>query len=134
MTYTNRYMGVYDVPELHDNGSLPSHAWPGGYEIAYLTRGSSTLCAKCANKQVEENLAWLDVALPMNAELAANFAGHLPDEEMIGYMTMDSTDTCANCDECGRWIVAYCEVDDASGVVTHSEHCDYGRVEVGRES
>ena len=36
--------------ESTTDGSLPSHAWPGGYQLMYLTEDGLFVCPKCANK------------------------------------------------------------------------------------
>lgn len=33
-------------------GKLPAFAWPGGYPVVYITRGSEILCADCATEQI----------------------------------------------------------------------------------
>ena len=32
-----------------DSGKLPAYAWPGGYQIIYLTHSSDVICPDCAN-------------------------------------------------------------------------------------
>jgi len=34
---------------IDDRGLLTSYAWPGGYDVMYLTREGDTLCSDCAN-------------------------------------------------------------------------------------
>lgn len=34
----------------------PSYAWPGGYEIHYLTKDCGTLCHQCANANLEQTI------------------------------------------------------------------------------
>lgn len=34
----------------------PSYAWPGGYEIHYITADGGVLCHECANKELERTL------------------------------------------------------------------------------
>lgn len=38
--------------KLHrdEDGTLPAYAWPGGYQIIYLTKSNCLLCPDCANK------------------------------------------------------------------------------------
>jgi hypothetical protein len=31
---------------------LPAYAWPGGYDLAYITSDNAILCADCANKEL----------------------------------------------------------------------------------
>ncbi len=33
----------------HDDGTLPTYAWPGGYPLFYLTKDCGVLCPDCAN-------------------------------------------------------------------------------------
>lgn len=33
----------------NDDGTLPAHAWPGGYPIVYLVDDGDILCPACAN-------------------------------------------------------------------------------------
>lgn len=35
--------------QRNDDGTLPAHAWPGCYPLAYLTESGLTVCATCAN-------------------------------------------------------------------------------------
>jgi hypothetical protein len=32
-----------------EDGSLPAFAWPGGYQIIYVTADNAVLCPACAN-------------------------------------------------------------------------------------
>ena len=32
-----------------DNGRLPAYAWPGGYQMYYVTDDGGCLCPNCAN-------------------------------------------------------------------------------------
>jgi hypothetical protein len=34
-----------------ENGKLPAYAWPGGYQITYLTRDGLEICPDCANQE-----------------------------------------------------------------------------------
>ncbi len=43
--------------QRNDDGTLPAHAWPGGYTLIYFTRDGETVCAKCANREVDESQA-----------------------------------------------------------------------------
>lgn len=38
-----------------DTGKLPSYAWPGGYQMVYLTRDGGCICPDCANKDVDQS-------------------------------------------------------------------------------
>jgi hypothetical protein len=40
--------------QLLDDGTFPAHAWPGGYPLFYLTRDGLTVCAECANREVDD--------------------------------------------------------------------------------
>jgi hypothetical protein len=35
--------------DRNEDGTLPAHAWPGGYPIAYLAADGGTICPDCAN-------------------------------------------------------------------------------------
>lgn len=35
--------------QRNDDGTLPAHAWPGCYPLAYLTESGLTVCPTCAN-------------------------------------------------------------------------------------
>lgn len=35
--------------ETANGGRLAEHAWPGGYQLYYVTDGGLTICAECAN-------------------------------------------------------------------------------------
>ena len=52
-----------------NNGALPAWAWPGGYEIHYLTYDGGVLCHRCANGR-NRSLAreWVDMAMPTAEE------------------------------------------------------------------
>lgn len=38
---------------MQSDGKLPAYAWPGGYQMFYLTSEGGTLCPDCANKHAE---------------------------------------------------------------------------------
>lgn len=40
-----------------EDGTLPAHAWPGGYPLYYYTRDGLTVCAECANREVDDTQA-----------------------------------------------------------------------------
>lgn len=45
----------------HNDGTLPAYAWPGGYPLYYLDKQGSTVCSKCANREVDQSqevVAW----------------------------------------------------------------------------
>ena len=39
-----------------ETGKYDSYAWPGGYEIEYVTTDGDVLCANCANCEMSETL------------------------------------------------------------------------------
>lgn len=95
MTTIRERVGV----EPTDN--LPAHAWPGGYDILYVTDDGGVLCAACANANGSE----------------------LEEDRGTGWYldavtTAADSDSCSNCDNCGAQLAAYCDADE------HSEHCD----------
>ena len=40
-----------------EDGTLPAYAWPGGYTLIYYTRDGETVCADCANREVDDSQA-----------------------------------------------------------------------------
>ena len=51
------------------DGSFPSYAWPGGYDIAYITDDGAVFCGACMNAEREQTTdpesagtGWLVVA------------------------------------------------------------------------
>ena len=39
-----------NLEEIRDaNGKLPAYAWPGGYQMIYITSDGAVLCPDCAN-------------------------------------------------------------------------------------
>ena len=46
------------ISRLRDEhtGELPSYAWPGGYQILYLTEDNGILCPDCANEHDDGTL------------------------------------------------------------------------------
>ena len=38
-----------EIRAVTTDGTLPFHAWPGAYPMAYYTRDGLTICPKCAN-------------------------------------------------------------------------------------
>lgn len=38
---------------LNEDGKFDRYAWPGGYEIFYVTQDNGLLCAACANENIE---------------------------------------------------------------------------------
>lgn len=43
--------------QRNEDGTLPAYAWPGGYTLFYLTRDGLTVCADCANREVDDSQA-----------------------------------------------------------------------------
>ena len=41
---------LLELRESTSDGSLPTYAWPGGYQMFYLTADGLTICPVCANK------------------------------------------------------------------------------------
>jgi len=39
------------------DGTLPAFAWPGGYQMLYVTRDGSAICPACANRDVDDSQA-----------------------------------------------------------------------------
>jgi hypothetical protein len=46
-----------ELQRLSD-GSLPFHAWPGGYTLVYLCADGEVICAKCANEWAGDREQW----------------------------------------------------------------------------
>lgn len=46
-----------DTMYRNDDGTLPAYAWPGGYTLMYHTRDGLTVCADCANREVDDGQA-----------------------------------------------------------------------------
>jgi len=42
------------------DGTLPAFAWPGGYQMFYVTRDGSVICPACANREVDDSQAVID--------------------------------------------------------------------------
>lgn len=42
------------------DGTLPAFAWPGGYDIVYVTRDGLEVCADCANREVDASQEVVD--------------------------------------------------------------------------
>ena len=64
------WTGAEGVELMHLHWS--SYAWPGGYEIHYITGDGGVLCHKCANDNLDLTLGddpqWQIVALDVNYE------------------------------------------------------------------
>jgi len=91
------------LTELRDEaGNLPAFAWPGGYDVMYLTKGCTVLCAKCANAE----------------EQAAMESGEAPDDPIEAAQAMCDSDSCVYCENCNAQLAAYCTAEE------HSEHCE----------
>jgi len=74
-------------PTKDENGKLPAYAWPGGYQLIYLTKDGSTVCPECANKEADDSQAVIGVDVYWEGPAVC-------------------------CDDCGREIEsAYGEVD-----------------------
>lgn len=45
-----------NIDRLRDpvTGILPTYAWPGGYQLFYLTRNGLTICPSCANEDTSD--------------------------------------------------------------------------------
>lgn len=91
----NRFLGLETdrLVELFDEADeLPAFAWPGGYDIAYLTVGGDDLCGACATETVKKNI-----------EYATTEPGYRPigDDRIAGYSVGPSDDG-AHCVECNR--------------------------------
>ena len=43
--------------QRNEDGTLPAFAWPGGYTLIYYTRDGETVCADCANREVDDSQA-----------------------------------------------------------------------------
>lgn len=41
------------LPQDSD-GKLSAYAWPGGYQLIYVTRGGLTVCPDCANEETSD--------------------------------------------------------------------------------
>lgn len=68
----------------------PRFAWPGGYDIAYVTNDGGALCGAC-----------------MNAESQVHFKDEDPTDDgwlVIGAESTDMWDEGQNCDHCNRWL------------------------------
>lgn len=39
---------------LNEDGTYPTYAWPGGYQLVYFTRDGLVICPKCANREVDD--------------------------------------------------------------------------------
>ena len=63
-----------------DDGTLVRYAFPGGYEVLYLDRENSVLCADCANESEANRDDW-------------------PDEVPVASEVLYASDW--NCDVCG---------------------------------
>ncbi len=66
---------------MSDGLSWSSYAWPGGYEIHYITKDCGTLCHHCANKELPRTLDSDDeqffiVASDINYEDSHLFCDH----------------------------------------------------------
>jgi hypothetical protein len=78
------------VDHLRDeNGKLPPYAWPGGYNIVYITGDGGVLCAgpECAN-----------------GPEARQADATSPDWYIEGFDTLESGAEPEICDHCGRTI------------------------------
>lgn len=47
-------MTLDDMRQFTADGTLPAYAWPGGYQIIYLTRDGEVVCPECANREVDQ--------------------------------------------------------------------------------
>src|SRR4051794_32618358 len=100
-------MGIAAGLPLTEDGDLENYAWPGGYEISYLTGGMDTLCWNCARKQVEDNiegvLAWV-ADTPISDLIGRDGEVHSKDEIIVAYGSADQRDGCEQCVNCDRVI------------------------------
>lgn len=79
-----------------DNGKLASYAWPGGYEVHYITKDCTILCHNCANGE--------------NGSRAAEILDpECPDDDQWRIIACDvhweeDKDSELHCDHCNRRI------------------------------
>ena len=92
----------YSLPRDTD-GQLSAFVWPGGYQVGYLDRDNSTLCAKCAR------------TIDVNPDIHEGDC----DSIVVAFSSHES-DSCDTCEECNANIGAYCDIDAGD----YSEYCD----------
>ena len=74
-----------------------SYAWPGGYEIHYITKDGGVLCHQCANKELERTID--------------------PDDDQFYIVENDiNWEWEESCDHCGRIIKAEYGDDDENPI------------------
>ncbi len=66
-----------------NDGQLSAYAWPGGYDIGYLTDDDDILCAECANADGHEG-------------------GHADGWRIDGYSISDTWETSDHCAHCAK--------------------------------
>jgi hypothetical protein len=76
-------------------------AWPGGYELVFITSDGECLCADCARKEYR-NIAY------------ANRHGLRDGWRIDGIDNGSSTDSTCPCAHCGRELSAYYEAEQAA--------------------
>lgn len=81
-------------------GELPAFAWPGGYDMFYVTSDGSELCAECATRELLSWLADTDEDYSTDPPVAAGAYGATSDYPQ---------DADAQCDDCGAII---CESEE----------------------
>ena len=67
----------------HNDGKLPHWAWPGGYQIIYLTQDGETLCSECANgengseaHETQEDAQWKLIGQEVHWEGESLYCAH----------------------------------------------------------
>lgn len=105
MSFPNRFLGIGRLP-MEEDGSLTRFAFPGGYEVFYVTDDGSVLCAQCANGEITRRVEFfasdeIDTSYPIT-----DTSFYDASERITGWSAMDREDSCSVCDECGRIIAA----------------------------
>lgn len=77
-------------------GKFESYAWPGGYEIHYVTADGGTLCHQCANGENGSR-----AADPLDAECPDDDQWRITGADVHWEEYLDSQ---LHCDHCGRRI------------------------------
>lgn len=67
----------------NDDGTLAEYAWPGGYQLYYVTKDSGILCPDCANMAAREGLTndrndaqWYIIGAEINYEDSDLYCDH----------------------------------------------------------
>jgi hypothetical protein len=98
------------LPDRDSSGQLPSYAWPGGYQLQYLTADGLTICPSCANQSdtsdpvVAGDVYWEGPEVPCD-DCGAMLESAYGDPEADMEPEPEPSDGCPSC---GRVMLCKC--------------------------